>query len=68
VIFKPQRPQNLEFSGSGAEHRGQGYVFAAPPGVIIWKDPLPQRPQNLTPSAKREPQFEHPTMPGMTLE
>jgi len=30
--------------------------------------PLPHRPQNLTPSAKREPQLEHATMPGITLE
>ncbi|MEP6704209.1 MAG: hypothetical protein ABJB34_05340, partial [Acidobacteriota bacterium] len=24
TMFRPQRPQNREFSGSGAAHRGQG--------------------------------------------
>jgi hypothetical protein len=67
-MLSPQRPQKREFSGSGLEHRGHGYVFAVPPGLIIVNDPLPQRPQNLTPSAKREPQFEQATMPGITLE
>jgi hypothetical protein len=66
--LRPQRPQKREFSGSCAAHRGHGYVEAEPPGVIIVNDPLPHRPQNRTPSAKREPQFEHPTMPGITLD
>jgi hypothetical protein len=32
------------------------------------KERLPQRPQNLTPSANRAPQFVQATMPGITLE
>ncbi len=31
-------------------------------------EPLPQRPQNLTPSANLEWQLEHATMPGITLD
>ena len=67
-MFKPHRPQKRELIGSEVLHRGQGYVDGASPGLTSLNDPLPHRPQNLTPSAKREPQLEHATMPGITLE
>ena len=38
------------------------------PAVTNTNDPLPHRPQNLTPSAKREWQFAQATMPGITLD
>jgi len=31
-------------------------------------EPPPHRPQNLTPSANFDPQLEHATMPGITLD
>jgi hypothetical protein len=31
-------------------------------------EPLPHRPQNLTPSAKREWQLAHATIPGIMLD
>jgi hypothetical protein len=67
-MFKPQRPQNLEFSGRGEEHRGQGNVFPVSPGLISTNERPPQRPQNFTPSAKRELHPVHATIPGMRLE
>ena len=67
-MFRPQRPQKREFSGRDAEHRGHGYVPSVCARVTRVNDPLPQRPQNLTPSANREPQLAHATIPGMTLE
>ena len=68
VILSPQRPQNREFSGSGAVHRGHGYVAEGSLAFTGLKVPPPQRPQNLTPSAKRELQLMHATIPGITLD
>ena len=68
MIFSPQRPQNLEFSGNDAEHLGQGYVEPETPGLTNENEPPPHRPQNLTPSAKRDPQLTQATMPGITLD
>ena len=68
VMLKPQRPQKRENSGSIFEHRGHGNEPGDSPGLTMMKERLPQRPQNLTPSAKRELQFEQATMPGITLE
>ena len=67
-MFRPQRPQNRELFKIGAAQRGHGYVVTDSPGLIILKEPLPQRPQNLTPSAYRDPQFEQATMPGIILD
>jgi len=67
-MCRPQRPQNRELCGSGAEHLGHGYVEADSPGLIMVKEPLPHRPQKRTPSANREWQFEQATMPGIKLE
>ena len=69
VMLKPHLPQKREFWGSDEEHRGHGYVAgAASPALTSMNVPPPQRPQNLTPSANREPQFEHATMPGIRLD
>ena len=68
AMFKPHRPQKREFSGSGEEHLGHGNIFVESPAVTTAKDRPPHRPQNFTPSAKREWQFVQATMPGMTLE
>ena len=68
VMLKPQRPQKRENSGSMFEHRGHGNEPGDSPGLIMINDRFPQRPQNFTPSAKRELQFEQATMPGITLE
>jgi hypothetical protein len=67
-MLKPQRPQNFEFCGRGVEHRGQGNSAELSAGLTTTKDLFPQRPQNLTPSAKRELQVEQATIPGITLE
>ena len=67
-ILNPHRPQNRENSGSIFEHRGQGNEPGDSPGLTIMKDRFPHRPQNLTPSANRELQFEQATIPGITLE
>jgi len=67
-MFKPQRPQNLEFSGSGVAQRGHGKVFAVSPGLTRTNERPPHRPQNFTPSANRELHPAHATMPGMILE
>lgn len=67
-ILSPQRPQNREFCGSELEHRGQGNEFGVSPGLTITNERFPHRPQNFTPSANREPQFEHATIPGIKLE
>ena len=67
--MSPQRPQNLEFSGSGDEHRGHGNVLdGASPALTSMKERLPQRPQNFTPSANFDLQLEHATMPGIMLD
>ena len=42
--------------------------MAEPPRLIIVNEPLPHRPQNRTPSANLEPQFEHATISGITLD
>jgi len=68
AIFSPHRPQKREFSGSKFEHRGHGKEFGDSPALTRLKERLPQRPQNLTPSAKRELQLEHATIPGIRLE
>jgi len=68
TMLRPQRPQNREFSGRGEEHLGHGNVFDESPAVTTANERLPHRPQNFTPSAKREWQFVQATMPGMTLE
>ena len=68
VMFKPQRPQNRELIGSDVLQRGHGYVEGASPGLTSVNVPPPQRPQNRTPSAKREPQLVHATIPGIRLE
>jgi len=67
-MFKPQRPQNLEFCGKGFEQRGHGNESAMSPILTITKLPLPHLPQNFTPSANRELQLAQATMPGMTLD
>jgi len=67
-MFNPHRPQNLDPSGSGAEHRGQGNVAAASPALTSTNERPPQRPQNFTPSANRELQPAHATIPGIRLE
>ena len=67
-MFNPHRPQNLEFSGKGDEHRGQGNVLAVSAGVTRVNERPPHRPQNFTPSAKRELQVMHATIPGIRLE
>ena len=67
-MLKPHRPQNFEFCGRGEEHLGQGNEFCTSPGLIKTKERPPHLPQNLTPSAKRELQVEHATMPGIMLE
>jgi len=67
-MLSPHRPQNRELFGRAVEHRGHGYVDEDSPAVIIVKAPPPQRPQNRTPSAKREPQVTHATIPGITLD
>jgi hypothetical protein len=54
TMLSPHRPQNLEFSGSGDEHLGHGNIFDESPAVTTVNDRLPHRPQNFTPSAKRE--------------
>src|SRR6476620_2207612 len=51
-MLSPQRPQNLEFAGRVEEHRGQGKVVPPSPGLTRTNEFPPQRPQNLTPSAK----------------
>jgi hypothetical protein len=66
--FSPQRPQKREFGGKAAEHRGQGNDPGSSPGLTRINDRFPQRPQNLAPSANREPHLVHATMPGITLE
>ena len=68
VILRPQRPQNREFWGSGEEQRGHGKFAAVSPGLTSTKLRPPQRPQNRTPSANREPQDSQATMPGRMLE
>lgn len=68
LILKPQRPQNREFSGRRARHRGHGKVLGVSAGEIKTKFPPPQRPQNLTPSAYLALQFAQATMPGIKLE
>ena len=68
AIARPHRPQNFEFAGNVFEHRGQGNPSEASPALISVNDLLPQRPQNFTPSANREPQFVQATIPGMRLE
>ena len=67
-MLSPQRPQNLEFSGSDVEQRGHGNVFRVSPALTITNERPPHRPQNFTPSAKRDPQPVHATMPGIMLE
>src|SRR5215211_7828362 len=67
-ILKPHRPQNLECCGSGLEQRGHGNESGDSPGLTRVNDRLPQRPQNFTPSANRELQLVHATIPGITLE
>lgn len=68
-MLSPQRPQNLEFIGKGDEQRGHGNVFAGwSPALTSVNDRFPQRPQNLTPSAKRDPHWVHATMPGIKLD
>jgi hypothetical protein len=67
-MLKPQRPQNLEFCGSGVEHRGHGKLFCISPGLTRTNDRPPHLPQNFTPSAKRELQVAHATIPGIMLE
>ena len=67
-MLRPQRPQNLEFCGGGAEQRGHGKPFCISPGLTNTNERPPHRPQNFTPSAKRELQVEHATIPGITLE
>ena len=67
-MLRPQRPQNRECSGRVFPHRGQGNEFGDSPGLISTNERFPQRPQNFTPSAKRELQFEHATIPGIRLE
>lgn len=68
AMFNPHRPQNLEFSGRGDAQRGQGNVLAVSAGVTSVNERPPQRPQNFTPSAKRELHVVHATMPGIKLE
>jgi len=68
VMLRPQRPQKREFWGSGVEHRGHGKFEAASPGLTSVKLLPPQRPQNLTPSAKRAPHCSQATIPGKMLE
>jgi hypothetical protein len=67
-MLRPQRPQKREFCGNGAAQRGHGYVAGASPALTSENEPPPQRPQNRTPSANREPQLVHATIPGMTLD
>ena len=67
-MLNPQRPQKRENSGSVFEHRGHGNEPGDSPGLTITKERFPHRPQNFTPSAKRELQFEQATTPGMRLE
>ncbi len=67
VIFIPQRPQNFENGGSGAEHLGQGKLEWVSPSLIMLKERLPHFPQNFTPWAKRALQFVQATIPGITL-
>ena len=68
-MFRPQRPQNRAFWANGFAQRGQGYVATAvSPRLTITNLPPPHLPQNLTPSANREPQFPHATIPGIMLD
>jgi len=50
---KPQRPQNFEAVGRFAEQRGQVKDSCPTASLTIVNERFPQRPQNLTPSAKR---------------
>ena len=68
VIFSPHLPQNREFAGSEVEQRGHGKFPGCSPELTNTNDRLPQRPQNLTPSANREVHWAHATIPGMMLE
>lgn len=68
VIFRPHRPQNREFAGSGEEHRGHGKESGDSPWLTKTKLRFPHRPQNFTPSANRDLQLLHATMPGIMLE
>ena len=68
VIFNPHRPQKRDRSGNSAEHLGQGDVLAESDSVIRTNERPPHRPQNLTPSANREWQLVHATIPGITLD
>jgi hypothetical protein len=68
VMLKPQRPQKREFCGRGDEHRGHGKFEAVSPALTRTKLRPPQRPQNRTPSAKRDPHFSQATIPGRMLE
>lgn len=67
-MLNPQRPQNRECSGKRFAQRGHGKEFGDSPALTSTNERFPQRPQNFTPSAKRELQFEHATIPGITLE
>ena len=67
-MLNPQRPQKRENSGSGSNIAGTEKSAADSPGLIRTNERLPHRPQNFTPSANREPQFEQATMPGIRLE
>src|SRR5580765_3452320 len=67
-MLSPQRPQKRELCGSGEEHLGHGKFEAVSPALTSTKLRLPHRPQNLTPSANRDPHFSHATMPGKILE
>jgi len=66
--LSPQRPQNREFSGRVEEHRGQGKVVPPSPGLIRTNEFPPHRPQNFTPSAKRELHVLQATIPGRRLD
>ena len=68
LMLRPQRPQKRENSGSMFEQRGHGNERGDSPGLTRTKFRLPHRPQNFTPSANRELQFEQATMPGIRLE
>ena len=67
-MLSPHLPQNLEFSGSGAAHRGHGNMFADSPALTSANDRPPHRPQNFTPSANLDWQVVQATMPGIRLE
>lgn len=67
IPLSPHLPQKRASELKVVPHRGHGRVGDAV--CSIGRNvPPPQRPQNLTPSAKRDPQFEHATIPGITLD